>query len=102
MKDNPEIFEAGIRVSRLIDETLEQVTKAAPKLGSQTLTTILGLLGSAATRNPISAIVAAANGYLTYEQAKKIYDDFSKKYNGIIADTAKQMKRNDKISSLKK
>ena len=101
VKDNPEIFEAGIRVSRLIDETLEQVTKAAPKLGSQTLTTILGLLGSAATRNPISAIVAAANGYLTYEQAKKIYDDFSKKYNGIIADTAKQMKRNDKISSLK-
>lgn len=101
VKDNPEIFEAGIRVSRLIDETLEQVTRAAPKLGSQTLTTILGLLGSAATRNPISAIVAAANGYLTYEQAKKIYDDFSKKYNGIIADTAKQMKRNDKISNLK-
>lgn len=33
VKDNPEIFEAGIRLSKLIDETMEQATSMAPLAG---------------------------------------------------------------------
>ena len=102
VKDNPEIFEAGIRVSRLIDETMAQIVKKAPQIaGSATLTAVLTSMVAVSGRVDIAKIVAASGGKLTKEQAMELYDTFMKKYNGIIKDTEISMKRNSEISNLK-
>ena len=99
VKDNPEIFEAGIRLSKLIDETMEQATSMAP-LAGVTGIAILQVIATGGV-NVIADIIAASGGKLTSDQAKKLYDTFMKKYNGIIKDTEISMKRNSEISNLK-
>lgn len=103
VKDNPEIFEAGIRLSRLIDHTMAQVAKALPGAGVSLLS-ILSTISGVLTMNPttaISAIVAVSSGKLTYDQAKSIYEDFTSQYNGIISDTQKASRRNSYINNLR-
>lgn len=97
LKDHPAIFAAGTKLSKLIDDTLDEVGKIAASAGVTN-----ALLLSAILTGGISGIMALFSGKITYDQAKALYDKFNNGYSDIIEDAKLESEWDKKVKSLQK